>query len=53
MGIESVWVYWYCNILYCILDINECDNNFCENGGFCINIEGFYICLCFVGWLGL
>lgn len=35
------------------LDIDECMINFCSNGVWCVNIDGFYVCNCFSGWIGL
>jgi len=34
------------------LDINECLNNPCENGGNCTNTPGSYMCMCPSGWTG-
>ena len=39
-------------ISFHILDINECLNNPCLNGGTCENVEGGYTCRCVAGWEG-
>lgn len=38
---------------YCNLDIDECEKNPCQNNGTCINIFGYYECLCADGYAGL
>lgn len=36
------------------LDINECIILFlCVNGGICLNVDGFFLCICLVGWMGI
>lgn len=40
----------YCNFF---LDVDECINRFCENGGICVNFFGNYECICLRGFLGL
>ena len=37
---------------YCHLDINECENTPCLNGGICHNTEGSYRCECPRGYFG-
>jgi hypothetical protein len=34
------------------IDIDECINNPCMNGGTCNNMPGYYECICPVGWYG-
>jgi hypothetical protein len=37
------------------MDINECrinDNNPCNNGGYCENLDGSYRCICLLGFVG-
>ena len=35
-----------------VLDVNECLNNPCKNGGTCYNNEASYHCVCPTGWTG-
>ena len=34
------------------VDIDDCDNNYCENGAACLDGVGEYTCLCAVGYEG-
>ncbi|KAL3836478.1 hypothetical protein ACJMK2_021910, partial [Sinanodonta woodiana] len=34
------------------LDVNECANSPCHNGGNCTNLNGSYECHCPIGWMG-
>ncbi|XP_052271799.1 neurogenic locus notch homolog protein 2-like [Dreissena polymorpha] len=38
--------------LDCMLDINECDQNPCQNSGTCTNTQGSFNCNCLSGWTG-
>ena len=35
-----------------LLDINECEDQVCKNGGNCTNTEGSYNCTCVEGYQG-
>lgn len=37
----------------CEIDVNECLNSFCLYGLVCINVNGFYLCICWLGWVGI
>ena len=37
---------------YCSVNINECANAPCKNGGKCIDREGDFLCECPPGWIG-
>lgn len=52
-NIEIVFYYYIINVMF--LDINECIEfvGICQNGGFCINIFGGYICWCIEQWEGV
>lgn len=40
-------------IKLCIfVDVNECEQFVCKNGGSCANINGSYSCQCTAGWTG-
>lgn len=42
-------------VCFCIiLDINECMDDVynCYLDGFCININGLFYCICYVGYIG-
>lgn len=34
------------------VDVNECINDPCNNGGTCLNTDGSYKCKCLEGWQG-
>ena len=38
--------------LSCSPDINDCQENFCMNGATCVDGEGFYTCVCPIGFTG-
>lgn len=40
--------------MFCYLDVDECFLNFydCYEDGYCININGFYYCICNIGYIG-
>lgn len=42
----------YINSKLTIPDIDECDNNPCQNGGRCTNVDGSFSCSCTDGWKG-
>ena len=44
---------FYSSIFISILDINECEDNPCENGGTCEERVNGYICNCPPGFFGL
>ena len=38
--------------LFIFSDVNECQNNPCQNGGKCTNVNGGYSCSCVSGFEG-
>ena len=38
--------------LFIFSDVNECQNNPCQNGGKCTNVNGDYSCSCVSGFEG-
>lgn len=49
-----LFVIFYVCILFIffLIDINECNLNFCWNGGNCIDLVNGYVCKCFYLWKG-
>lgn len=41
----------YCFVFIFVLDEDECDMFGVCGNGFCVNIEGFYICNCLKGYV--
>ena len=40
------------NISCTIHTLNECDNNNCQNGATCVDMDGDYACICPFGYTG-
>lgn len=40
------------DILHYLVDVNECQQNPCKNGGVCNNVIGSFVCTCPVGFGG-
>lgn len=40
-------------MLWIFVDVNECLNVLCMNGVICVNMDGFFYCICFFFWEGV
>ena len=41
------------NMIGCVVDVNECSSNPCNNGGSCSDLVNSYTCECAEGYDGL
>lgn len=52
MGCDLSWKYFQLGVSSLVLDINDCSQNPCHNGGSCRDLVNDFYCDCKNGWKG-